>query len=263
MIDKTAIISKKAKLASNIRIGAFSVIEDNVKIGSNVEIANHCVITGNTSIGDNCKIFTGAVVGSIPQDLKYKGEKSFLNIGSDNIIREYVTINPGTEKGGATTIGNSNLFMAYSHVAHDCKVGSNCTIANNGTLAGHVIVEDKAVIGGLTAVHQFCRIGYLSIIGGCSKVVQDIAPFSMSDGNPARVCGVNLIGLRRNGFNKQEMDSIKKAIKLLFFSGHIKTQAIKHIKDNIDLSENIIHLIDFVESSQRGLCRSKKEKESV
>ncbi|MDP8260591.1 MAG: acyl-ACP--UDP-N-acetylglucosamine O-acyltransferase [Candidatus Gygaella obscura] len=259
MIDKTAIVSKKAKLGSFVTVGAFSIIGDGVEIGSNVQIGNHCNIIGNTSIGDSCKILTGAVVGSIPQDLKYKGEKSFLNIGNKNIIREYVTINPGTSEGSSTRIGNDNLFMAYSHVAHDCKVGNNCTIANSGTLAGHVVIEDCVVIGGLAAIHQFCRIGKFSIIGGCSKVVQDVIPFSMCDGNPARICGINLVGLRRSGFNREEIIDIKKSIKLLFFSGHVKAKALVQIKDSVDLSENIGHLIDFVQSSQRGLCRSKKE----
>src|SRR3989338_5546487 len=176
-IHPTAIVSKKAKLAADIIVGPYSIISDTVTIGSGTKIGSHCVIDGNTRIGRDCEIFTGAVVGSRPQDLKYKGETVFLEIGDGNIIREYCTFNPGTEEGGKTTVGNDNLFMAYAHIAHDCIVGNNCVIANNGTLAGHVVIEDMAVVGGLVAIHQFVRVGTLSIIGGCSKVVQDIPPY--------------------------------------------------------------------------------------
>ncbi len=167
-IHPTAIVSKKAKLADDIRVGPYAIIGDNVVVGQGTKIHAYCVLEGNTIIGCGCEIFTGAVVGSRPQDLKYKGEKSFLEIGDNNIIREYSTFNPGTGDGGKTIAGNNNLFMAYSHIAHDCIVGNNCIVANNGTLAGHVTIEDKAVVGGLDAIHQFVRVGTLSIICGCS-----------------------------------------------------------------------------------------------
>ncbi|MBU1124637.1 MAG: acyl-ACP--UDP-N-acetylglucosamine O-acyltransferase, partial [Candidatus Omnitrophica bacterium] len=197
-IHSTAIVDKNAKLSDDIQIGAYSIIEGPVAIGKGVKIGSHCRIEGNTTIGENCEIFTGAVLGSSPQDLKFKGEMVYLQIGNNNIIREYCTFNPGTEEGGKTRVGNHNLFMAYSHVAHDCIVGDHTVIANNGTLAGHVTIEDRAVVGGLVAIHQFVHIGTLSIIGGCSKVVQDIPPYSTCDGHPARVYGLNLVGLRRN-----------------------------------------------------------------
>lgn len=252
----TAIISKKAKLADDVNVGPFTAIADNVTIGSGVKIGAACVIEGNTSIGENCEIFTGAVIGSRPQDLKYKGEKSFLEIGSNNIIREYCTFNPGTSEGSKTVVGDNNLFMAYSHVAHDCAVGDNCVVANNGTLAGHVTIEDKAIIGGLVAIHQFVRVGTLSIIGGCSKVVQDIPPFSTCDGHPARVYGLNLIGLRRNGLSNEAIRELDRAFKLLFDSGLSRKHALDQIAKELKISKEISYLIEFVGNSQRGVSRS-------
>jgi UDP-N-acetylglucosamine acyltransferase len=255
-IHPTAIVSKKAKLSDDIQVGPYTIIGDDVNIGKAVKIGASCVIEGRTSIGSGCQIFTGAVIGSRPQDLKYKGEKSFLEIGENNIIREYCTFNPGTEEGSKTIVGNNNLFMAYSHIAHDCKVGNNCVIANNGTLAGYVTIEDKAIIGGLVAIHQFVRVGTLSIIGGCSKVVQDIPPYSTCDGHPARVYGLNLVGLRRNGISKETIEELNRVFKLLFNSGLTKTHALERIKKEIRSSQEISYLVDFVKNSQRGLSRS-------
>ncbi|RJP28004.1 MAG: acyl-ACP--UDP-N-acetylglucosamine O-acyltransferase [Candidatus Omnitrophota bacterium] len=262
-IHPTAVISNKAKLGKGVSIGPYSVIGDGVNIADNVKIANSCTITGNTSIGANCNIFSGAVIGSVPQDLKYKGENSFLVIGKDNTIREFCTFNPGTSEGSKTIIGDGNLFMAYTHVAHDCVVGNNCIIANVGTLAGHVTIEDGAVIGGIVAIHQFVRVGTLSIIGGCSKVVQDIPPFSTCDGHPARVYGLNLIGLRRKQIPRQSITCLNSAFNILFTRGI----SIKHALEEIEkakLSENqeVGYLVNFIKNSKRGLsrsCRSPKE----
>lgn len=255
-IDPTAIVSKKAKLADGIQVGPYVIIGDSVTIGAKTIIGAHCVIEGNTTIGKSCQIFTGAVVGSRPQDLKYKGEKSFLEIGDNNIIREYCTFNPGTEDGSKTIVGSNNLFMAYAHIAHDCEVGNNCIIANNGTLAGHVTIEDKAVIGGLVAIHQFVRVGLLSIIGGCSKVVQDIPPYSTCDGHPALVYGLNLVGLRRNNVAKETIRELNRAFKILFNSGlSIKHAADKAGKETVPCKE-ISYLISFVRNSQRGIAHS-------
>ena len=255
-IHPAAIVSKKAKLSDDIQVGPYTIIGDDVNIGNAVTIGASCVIEGRTSIGSGCQIFTGAVIGSAPQDLKYKGEKSFLEIGENNIIREYCTFNPGTKEASKTIVGNDNLFMAYSHIAHDCKVGNNCVIANNGTLAGYVTIEDKAIIGGLVAIHQFVRVGTLSIIGGCSKVVQDIPPYSTCDGHPARVYGLNLVGLRRNGISKETIEELNRVFKLLFNSGLTKTHALERIKKEIIPSQEISYLVDFVKNSQRGLSRS-------
>ncbi|MFH1202566.1 MAG: acyl-ACP--UDP-N-acetylglucosamine O-acyltransferase [Candidatus Omnitrophota bacterium] len=254
-IHPTAIVSKKAKLADGCFVGPYTIIEDPVIIGEGTRILNHCTIKGNTTIGARCNIFTGAVIGSIPQDLKYKGEESYLSIGDDNIIREFVTINLSTEKNTKTEIGNNNLLMAYSHVAHDCKVGNGCVIANNGTLAGHVTLEDKAVIGGLVAIHQFVRIGTLSIIGGCSKVVQDIPPYSTCDGHPAKVFGINIVGLKRADFPKETITVLKHAFKILFFSQISIPHALEKIEKEITGCKEVSHLVDFVKASERGITR--------
>lgn len=255
-IHPTAIVSKKAKLAKDITVGPYSIIGDNVAIGAKTRIGPFCLIEGFTTVGFGCAIFTGAVIGSQPQDLKYKDEKSFLEIGDNNIIREYSTFNPGTEKGGKTVVGNNNLFMAYSHIAHDCKVGNDCVVANNGTLAGYVIVEDKAVVGGLVAIHQFVRVGTLSIIGGCSKVVRDIPPYSTCDGHPARVYGLNLVGLRRHKVPKESIKQLNSAFKILFNLGLTERHSLERIEKEIPQTEEVSYLVNFIKKSQRGISRS-------
>jgi len=257
-IHPTAIVSPKAKLADSVSVGAFSEVCDNAVIGADTKIGSHCVIEGNTTIGKSCEIFTGAVVGSRPQDLKFKGEKVFLEIGDNNIIREYCTLNPGTQDGGKTVVGNNNLLMAYSHIAHDCVVGNGCVLANNCTLAGHVTIEDKAVVGGIVAIHQFVRIGMLSIIGGCSKVVQDIPPFSTCDGHPARVYGLNLIGLRRSGISNDSIRKIDKVFKIFFNSGLSLKHAVEKAEKELEKTEEILYLVNFAKSSERGMARSAR-----
>ncbi len=255
-IHSSAIVSPKAKLADSVSVGPYSIISENVVIGEATKIGAHCVIEGNTLIGKGCEIFTGAVIGSRPQDLKFKGEKVFLEIGNNNIIREYCTLNPGTHENGKTVLGDDNLLMAYSHIAHDCEVGSGCVLANNSTLAGHVIIEDKAVIGGIVAIHQFVRIGMLSIIGGCSKVVQDIPPFSTCDGHPARVYGLNLVGLRRKGIAHDSIKRIDQAFKIFFNSGFSVKHALERVEKELDKTEEIVYLINFARNSERGMARS-------
>lgn len=254
-IHPTAVISKKARLGKNVEVGPYSVIGDNVRIGKGTKILNNVTITGHTEIGSGNKIFTGTVIGSPPQDLKYKGEKSFLYIGNNNIIREFVTMNMGTQKN-STKVGSDNLIMAYSHVAHDCHVGNDCVFANNATLAGHVTVEDEAVIGGLSAVHQFVHIGKLSIIGGCSKVVQDIPPYSTCDGHPAKVYGINSIGLRRIRASREVRNQLKTSFKILFHSGLSLSTALKKIKAKFKRpSPELLYLLSFIKNSKRGLAR--------
>jgi UDP-N-acetylglucosamine acyltransferase len=254
-IHPTAILHPKAKLADGVNIGPYSIIGENVSIGKDTQIGAHCVIEGRTRIGENCRIFTGAVIGSIPQDLKFKGEKTFLEIGNDNIIREYVTINLGTQATGRTVIGDDNLIMAYSHVAHDCRIGNGVIIANTGTLAGHVTLEDKAILGGFVAIHQFVRVGTFSIIGGCSKVIQDIPPYSTCDGHPAKFYGLNTVGLKRAGFKENIRKDLKFALKLLFQSGLSISHALEEIKKQVTPSREIKHLIEFIRKSERGICR--------
>lgn len=255
-IHPSAVVSKKAKIGKDVIVGPFTVISDNVVIGADTKIGSHCVIEGNTTIGKNCEIFSGAVIGSRPQDLKFKDEKVFLEIGNHNIIREYCTLNPGTAEGSKTIVGDNNLLMAYSHIAHDCKVGNGCILANNCTLAGHVTIEDKVVIGGIVAIHQFVKVGMLSITGGCSKIVQDIPPFSTCDGHPARVYGLNLIGLRRKGISNAAIKKIDQAFKIMFNSGISVKHAIEKIEKEFELTEEIAYLVNFAKNSERGLTRS-------
>lgn len=253
---KTAIIHPNAKLGTGVAVGPYSVIGPDVSIEEGVTIGSHCVIEGRTTIGRNCKIFTGAVLGSIPQDKKFNGNGDVsLLIGENNVIREYVTVNTGTIEGGAkTTIGNGNLLMAYSHVAHDCEIGNNCVMANNTALAGHVTLEDGAVIGGLTGIHQFVRLGRLSIVGGCSRVVQDIPPFSTCVGYPAQVYGLNFVGLKRANIPMDTVNTLKKAFKILFHSGLSKSHAFEKIEKEIGTCPEVEHLVFFAKISKRGLC---------
>lgn len=255
-VHSTAIVSKNVKLGENVIIGPYAVISDTAIIGAGTKIASHCVVEGNTTIGKNCEIFTGAVIGSRPQDLKYKGEKVYLEIGDNNIIREYCTLNPGTEEGSKTIVGDGNLIMAYSHVAHDCRVGNNCVLANGSTLAGHVTIEDQAVIGGLVAIHQFVRVGKLSIIGGCSKVVQDIPPYSTCDGHPAAVFGLNLIGLRRHNVSKDSIGLLDDAFRILFSSGLSVKHALEKLVKEVKLTSEVSYLVEFIKKTERGIARS-------
>lgn len=254
-IDPKAIVSSKAQIGKDVRIGPYVIIEDKVKIGAGCVIDSFAQVLGHTTIGENCHIFPYAVIGNIPQDLKYKNEISFLVIGNDNRIREFVTINPGTEKNTTTIIGNNNLIMAYSHIAHDCKIGNDNVLANAATLAGYVEVGSKIVIGGLVAVHQFCRLGDFSMIGGCSKVVHDIPSYSMCDGNPAVVCGLNLVGLRRAKFSSPNIRNLKKAFKIIFFENNSLSQSKKIVQDNLPPSKELKNLLEFISSSKRGICK--------
>lgn len=255
-IHKTAIVHPGAKLASGVSVGPYSIIDEDVTIGDNVRVGSHCVITGQTKIGKNCKIYSGAVIGSAPQDLKYSADDNvFLNLGDNNIVREYVTMNPGTlDGGGKTVVGSNNLFMAYSHIAHDCIIGNHCVMANAATLAGHVTMEDNAIIGGLSAVHQFVRLGRLSIVGGCSKVVQDVPPFSMCDGHPAKVVRTNAVGLKRAGITQEAILNLNRVFKILFHSGLARKSALQRIAQEFEPCPELEHLTFFVKTSQRGLC---------
>ena len=255
-VHKTAIVSAGAKLSSGVVIGPYSVVDESVTLGDNVRVGAHCVITGQTTLGRNCKVYSGAVVGSAPQDKKYSADDNvFLNVGENNVIREFVTINLGTAEGGAkTVVGSNNLIMAYSHIAHDCILGNNCVLANAATLGGHVTLEDNAVIGGLSAVHQFVRLGRLSIVGGCSKVVQDVSPFSICDGHPAKVRGVNSIGLKRANFEREAIRELRNAFKILFRSGLSKKNALEMVARECKDTSEIEHLVFFARTSERGLC---------
>ncbi|MBF0386599.1 MAG: acyl-ACP--UDP-N-acetylglucosamine O-acyltransferase [Candidatus Omnitrophica bacterium] len=260
-IHATAIIGPEVKLGKNIVIGPYAVIDGEVSLGDGTEVGAHAVLAGWTRFGRDNRIFPHAAIGFDPQDKKYKrGEKTLLEIGEKNVFREFCTIHRGTVEGlGITRIGDNNLFMAYSHVAHDCVVGNGCVLANSGTLAGHVTVEDHVIVGGLSAVHQFCRVGKNAMIGGCSRVVQDVPPYSLCVGGPALVYNLNAIGLRRAGITADSMKHLKEAFRIMFHSGLAKQTAIEQIEREVRLTDHVKHLLDFAKGSERGLCGSVKE----
>lgn len=256
MIHQTAIIDPKAELGSNVTVGAYACIGPKVQIGDNAEILHHAVIEGPTVIGSDCRIFPFAAIGMEPQDKKYHGEDSILEIGHGNTIRECVTINRGTESGGGfTKIGDRNWIMAYCHIAHDCVIGNDVTMANGTTLAGHVTIHDFATTGGKTGIHQFCRIGAYSITGGQSMITQDVVPYAIAAGNHAKNAGINYIGVERNGFSPQQINEINQAFKIFFKSGLTKIQAIEKLRETFPTQKHIQIFIDFVETSERGVCR--------
>ncbi len=262
MINKhhTSIISEKAVLGSNVSIGPYCIINDNVKIGNNVNLKAHVYIDGNTTIGDNCTFFPYCSIGTSPQDLKYKGEESTLKIGNNNIFREYVTINPGTEGGGLKTVIKDNcLFMINAHVAHDCIIGNNVIMVNNASLAGHVILEDYAIMGALSGAHQFCRIGKHSMIGGLSGVDSDVIPYGTVIGNRAYLSGLNIIGLKRRGFSKDIIQDLRKAYGLLFSSQEgTFSDRVKEVSEEFLDNEPIQEIVQFLKSEKsRSICKPK------
>jgi UDP-N-acetylglucosamine acyltransferase len=256
MIHPSAVISPGARIADDVEIGPFAVIGPNVIIGSGTRIGAHTVIEGWTDIGEDNHIFSMAAVGGIPQDLKYRGEETWLRIGKGNIIREFTTLQPGTVTGiGETVIGDNNLFMAYCHVAHDCIVGNRVIMANGATLAGHVEVQDHVILGGLSAVHQFTRVGESAMLAGGALAGQDVLPYTVVSGNRARSVGLNLVGLKRRGFSAAVITDIKRAYKIILRSGLKLEEALQKVADDIPASLEIGRMTDFARQSERGLCR--------
>ena len=257
-IHPTAIIEDGATIGENVVIGPYAYIGKDVVIGDNTVIKNHTLIEGNTTIGKNNEIFSHAVIGSIPQDLKYQGEKVELIIGDNNKIREFTLINPGTKGGGGVTkIGDNNLLMGYVHIAHDCIIGNRCILANGATLAGHVELGDGVVIGGLTPIHQFVKIGDLAMIAGASALSQDVPPYCLAQGNRAYLRGLNLTGLRRH-LNREDIDELKRAYKKLF----LENRAYKDVaKELLNESNNIYvkKLATFVLNTKRGIQFKRSE----
>jgi len=253
-IHPTAIVDANARLGPGVTVGPYAIIEGRVVIGPETRIGPHAVIKDFTTIGARCRIFQFAVLGEIPQDLKFKGEESRLVIGDDNTIREFATMHRGTAGGGGVTaIGNGNLFMAYTHVAHDCQVGHGVIMSNAATLGGHILVEDYAILGGLSAVHQFGRIGTHAFIGGCSAVHRDVPPYTIAVGNRAKLVGLNLVGLKRSGFSDATLQGLKRAYELLFLSEYNLKEAMARISQEFPEVPEIKHLLHFLKTSERGL----------
>lgn len=255
MIHQTAIVSPQAKLHETVDVGPYAIIEDNVHIGEGSSVGSHARVASGARIGKNVRIFHGAVVASIPQDLKFAGEETLASIGDRTTIREYATVNRGTNESGSTDVGQDCLLMAYSHVAHDCKLGDHVIMGNCTALAGHVHIGEYAIISGLVPVHQFVRIGAHAMIGGGFRVPQDVCPYALIGGYPPKVTGLNLVGLQRRDFSEETIRTLRATFKLLFFSHLNTSQAMARIKDEVDLIPEVRAIIAFVESSQRGLIK--------
>ncbi|HEX8706148.1 MAG TPA: acyl-ACP--UDP-N-acetylglucosamine O-acyltransferase [Myxococcaceae bacterium] len=255
-VHPTAVVHPDAKLHETVEVGAFAVIGPKVKIGEGTRVGPHVVIEGRTTLGARNRVFQFSSLGAAPQDLKYGGEDTELIIGDENQIREFTTLHIGTAGGGgATRVGNRNLFMANSHVAHDCVVGNGCILANSAALGGHVQVEDHVILSGLTAVHQFTRLGKHAFIAGGAMVVMDVPPYCMAQGDRAELVGLNTVGLERHGFSEERISRIKEAYRILFRSKLGVAEALAKMKAELGGHSEIDHLIEFVSQSKRGLTR--------
>jgi UDP-N-acetylglucosamine acyltransferase len=255
MIHSTAVVHPKAELGAECEVGPYCVIGEHVILGRGCHLHSHVVVGGFTTLGDSNEIFPFASIGLQTQDLKWKGGITRTEIGARNTFREYVTVHSATGEGEVTRIGSDNHILAYCHIAHNVSVGNGVIMSNVATLAGHVIVEDFAVVGGLAAIHQFCRIGKMSIVGGCSKVVQDVPPFMLADGNPAETRTINKVGMERNGVSEEAQAILRQAFKILFREGLTIPNALIRIQQDLRQVPEIEHLVNFVRSSERGISK--------
>jgi len=255
MIHKTAIVSSKADLHETVEVGPYAIIEKNVHIGEATTIGSTALIASGARIGKSVTIAHGAVISTVPQDLKFEGEDTVTNIGDHTIIREYATVNRGTNESGSTDIGQHCLMMAYSHAAHDCKIGDHVIMANSANLGGHVHIDDYAIIGGVVPVHQFVKIGCHVIIGGGFRVPQDVCPYALAGGYPIKISGLNLIGLRRRNFPRETIDVLRKVFKILFHSNLNTGQAVERIVAEVDMIPEVKTILTFIEGSTRGLVK--------
>jgi len=255
-IHATAVVDPSAKLGTNVEIGPFCVIGPDVELGDGVVIHSHAVITGRTTLGPECKVFPFASIGQAPQDVKFHGEPSTLTIGAKTIIREHATVNPGTEGGHMSTkVGSNCLLMIGAHVAHDCEVGDSVTLVNGATLGGHVTIGDGAIIGGLSAVHQFVRIGAYAFIGGMSGITADVIPFGMAIGNRANLCGLNIVGLKRKGFPRDQIHELRQAYRMLFSSEGTLKERLEDVESMFSTNPLTKQVIEFIKTqSDRQFC---------
>lgn len=254
-IHPTAIVDSAAEIGPGTVIGPYCIVEAGVVLGPECWLQHHVTVCGPTAAGARNKFYAYCSIGQQTQDLKYAGEPTYLEIGNENTFREFCTVNRSTTADGKTRIGSCGNFLAYSHIGHDCTVGNAVVFSNNGTLAGHVQIGDHAIMGGLTAVHQFCRIGRFAITGGCSKIVQDVPPFMIADGNPAEIRGINLVGLERNGFAPESVKHIKEAFRLIYRSKYNTRQAVEAIEKELPPNEEIRQILEFIAASERGIIR--------
>jgi UDP-N-acetylglucosamine acyltransferase len=255
MIHPTAIIHPKAQIEPDCEIGPYCVIGEHVTLGEGCKLHAQVVVDGHTVIGRANEIFPFAAIGLKTQDIKWKGGATFLRIGDNNVFREGVTVHCATSEGDTTIVGSNNLFLIYAHVAHDCRLGDGIIMSGFAGLAGHVIIEDNVVLGGYVAVHQFCRIGKLSMIGGCSKLRQDLVPFMLADGSPAEPQAINKIGLERNGVSEPAQNALKQAHKILFREGLSLSNAVAKVEAELPPLPEIQHLVQFIRASERGIAR--------
>ncbi|HXH12842.1 MAG TPA: acyl-ACP--UDP-N-acetylglucosamine O-acyltransferase [Alphaproteobacteria bacterium] len=260
-IHPTATVHPKAELGDGVIVGPYAVIGEHVRLGAGTVIGPHAVIDGWTTIGAACDIGVGAVLGGTPQDLKFRGQRSYVRIGDHTCIREYVTVHRSAEEEGATIIGAHNFLMAYTHVAHDCKLGDHVIMVNYAGLSGYVEVEDRAFISGHNAVHQFVRIGYLAMVSGASRVVKDIPPFMIAEGNPTRIRGLNIVGMRRLGLAPSVRTELRRAYRLLYRSGLNTAQALQRLREANFTADEVRRLIVFIEASKRGICTGMRPTE--
>lgn len=260
-INKKAVIDKSASIGEGVTIGPYSIIGENVNVGDNVSIGAHVVIERDTTVGEGCRIYNFASIGTDPQDIKYKGEKTELIIGNGTIIREFTTLNRGTAAGGGvTTVGDNCFLMAYSHIAHDCQLGDDVIIANAVNLAGHITIEDYVVIGGQVVIHQFTRLGKHSIIGGASAVPQDVPPFMNAVGNRAVLHGLNSIGLKRRGYPAETVSKLKQAYSMIFRANRVLKEVLEEVEDTMSDCKEVMYLVDFLRNSKRGFVRACKKR---
>ncbi|MFQ5939891.1 MAG: acyl-ACP--UDP-N-acetylglucosamine O-acyltransferase [Alphaproteobacteria bacterium] len=260
-VHPTAIVEPGAKFGDEVTIGPYSIVGPEVDLGEGVSLTSHVVIAGRTTIGPNTRIYPFASIGHPPQDLKYKGESSQLVIGANNVIREYVTMNPGTEGGGMVTqVGNNGLFMIGAHVAHDCKIGNHVIMANNATLAGHVEVGDWAILGGLSAVHQFVRVGHHAMIGGMSGVEHDVIPYGSVMGDRARLSGLNVVGLKRRRFSREDIHALRTAYRLLFAQEGAMAERLADVEAMFGDNRPVMDIVNFIRfDSSRSMCQPRAE----
>ncbi|MFQ5799119.1 MAG: acyl-ACP--UDP-N-acetylglucosamine O-acyltransferase [Bacteroidota bacterium] len=257
-IDPHSIVSPRAELGENVCVGPFAVVEDNVIIGDGTSIGAHAVVASGARIGKECKIHSGAVIGTVPQDLKFHGEETTLEIGDRTVVREFATLNRGTEDRWKTIIGSNCLLMAYVHVAHDCILGERVILANAVNMGGHVTIEEYVIVGGMTPIHQFVTIGRHVMVGGGFRVPKDVPPYVLAAQEPLSFGGLNIVGLKRRNFSRQAIDSLEKAYGFLYHSNLNVSQAVVKIKNEVPMTPEVQHVIEFVENSKRGIIGARR-----